>query len=56
MFAWGIVVASMAAVQSGNALLGCRFLIGCIEAGLFPGALYVMTCWYKRDEVGELPC
>jgi MFS family permease len=37
----------------GHFLVG-RVFLGCIEAGLFPGALYLLTCWYKKAEVGTL--
>ena len=32
-----------------------RFFLGIIEAGFFPGVLYIMTCWYKKDEIGTPP-
>jgi len=33
-----------------------RFFLGIIEAGFFPGVLYIMTCWYKKNEIGMLYC
>ena len=50
-FAWGIVTIGMGFVHSWGALLGCRVLFGIFEAGLFPGSIYLMSCWYKRYEV-----
>ena len=31
--------------------LMCRFFLGVVEAPLFPGAIYVMSCWYTRREM-----
>ena len=29
-----------------------RFFLGFVEAAFFPGSLYLISKWYKRDEVG----
>jgi len=29
-----------------------RFLLGFVEAAFFPGALFLLSKWYKRDELG----
>ena len=29
-----------------------RFFLGFIEAAFFPGALFLLSKWYKRDELG----
>jgi MFS family permease len=50
-FAWGIVTIGMGFVHSWGALLACRVFFGAFEAGLFPGSIYLMSCWYKRYEV-----
>jgi MFS family permease len=31
--------------------LTIRFFLGVVEAPLFPGAIYVMSCWYTRREM-----
>ncbi|RKK42527.1 hypothetical protein BFJ66_g10440 [Fusarium oxysporum f. sp. cepae] len=36
--------------------LAGRFFLGCIEAGLFPGAIYLLTCWYTKKEIGKRFC
>jgi len=43
----------MSTVKSYQQLLVCRFFLGIIEAGYFPGVLYVFTCWYKSNELGQ---
>ena len=29
-----------------------RFFLGFVEAAFFPGALFLLSKWYKRDELG----
>lgn len=52
MLVWGVLSALMAISNSYGALLAFRFVLGCIEAGFFPGVLYVLSCWYTRAELG----
>ena len=42
----------MGAVQNVAGLLVCRFLLGIIEAGLFPGIIYFTSLWYPRKQQG----
>ncbi|CAI7653605.1 unnamed protein product [Penicillium glandicola] len=53
MMAWGTLVCGMSQVKSYRSLLIIRFFLGIIESGFFPGVLYLMTCWYKRYEIGK---
>ncbi|KIY49917.1 MFS general substrate transporter [Fistulina hepatica ATCC 64428] len=39
-------------VHNYGGLLVTRFMLGMMEAGLFPGVTYYISCWYKRDEYG----
>ncbi|KAM0724015.1 hypothetical protein Q7P37_001006 [Cladosporium fusiforme] len=50
-FLWSGVAASIAGVTSYEGLLAVRFFLGIVEAPLFPGALYVISCWYTRKEI-----
>ncbi|VUC29948.1 unnamed protein product [Clonostachys rosea] len=56
MIVWGAIVCVMAEVKTYEHILVCRFFLGIIEAGFFPGVLYIFTCWYKRDEIGKRWC
>lgn len=29
-------------------LVGLRVLLGVLEAGYFPGCVYLLSCWYTR--------
>ncbi|KPM43817.1 hypothetical protein AK830_g2780 [Neonectria ditissima] len=53
MLIWGALSALMAISKTYGALLGFRFVLGCIEAGFFPGVLYLLSCWYTRAELGK---
>ncbi|KLU85292.1 hypothetical protein MAPG_04320 [Magnaporthiopsis poae ATCC 64411] len=53
---WGACVAAISTAGSREHFLIGRFFLGCIEAGMFSGALFVLTCWYKKDEVGKHFC
>ncbi|KAI6081273.1 major facilitator superfamily domain-containing protein [Hypoxylon rubiginosum] len=53
MAIWGTCVAAISSVRSSKELLIGRFFLGFIEAGVFPGSLYLLTCWYKKEEVGK---
>ncbi|TFY69332.1 hypothetical protein EVG20_g3195 [Dentipellis fragilis] len=39
-------------VHNYGGLLGMRWMLGMMEAGLFPGVNYYLSCWYKRSEFG----
>ena len=50
LFACGALSASQALVREGPHLILIRALLGVAEAGVFPGILYYMSCWYKPKE------
>ncbi|KLO11529.1 MFS general substrate transporter [Schizopora paradoxa] len=50
IFCWGIMMASL--LHNYGGLLGMRWMLGMFEAGLFPGVSYLLSCWYKRSELG----
>ncbi|RYN84645.1 hypothetical protein AA0117_g375 [Alternaria alternata] len=51
VWVWGCVVLGMSQTKSATGLLIGRFFLGAIEAGLYPGALFILTCWYTKKEV-----
>ncbi|KAJ5302191.1 hypothetical protein N7508_007054 [Penicillium antarcticum] len=53
MVAWGSLVAGMSQVQSYRGILVIRFFLGLIEAGFMPGVMLIMSCWYKKNEIGK---
>lgn len=48
---WSGVSAAVAGIKSYEGLLAVRFFLGVVEAPLFPGAIYVLSCWYTRKEI-----
>lgn len=51
--AWGTVCACMSQVQGYSGILAARFVLGGVEAGFMPGVMYIMSSWYKKDELGK---
>ncbi|KAI1773896.1 MFS general substrate transporter [Hypoxylon cercidicola] len=50
MFSWGATTVGIGFVHNSAQMMGVRFLLGAVEAGLFPGLVYYLTFWYKTDE------
>lgn len=42
----------MGFVKTWSGLMAARWFLGLAEAGLFPGINYLLSCWYKRTELG----
>lgn len=53
MVGWGTICALTSTVHNYSGALAIRFFLGAIEAGFFPGVLFLMTCWYKKSEIGK---
>ncbi|KAE8386448.1 hypothetical protein ETB97_004383 [Aspergillus alliaceus] len=53
LFAWGLVATFQAFVQSYPAFLATRLLLGLLEGGFIPGALYYLSTWYKKGETSS---
>ncbi|KAI0320432.1 MFS general substrate transporter, partial [Amylostereum chailletii] len=45
---WGMVCACQGAVKTYGGLLACRFFLGALEGGLFPGIVLYMSSFFKR--------
>src|SRR6185312_10751719 len=50
---WGCISAATAAVQSYSQLLAVRAILGAAEAVFFPGAIYYLSAWYTKVELGK---
>ncbi|KAH3904717.1 hypothetical protein HBI56_215410 [Parastagonospora nodorum] len=48
--AWGVVATLMGVTQNLAGFFVVRFFLGVTESGLFPGVVYYLSMWYKRDE------
>ncbi|CAG5158666.1 uncharacterized protein ALTATR162_LOCUS5195 [Alternaria atra] len=47
---WGIVATLMGVTQNREGFFAVRFFLGVAESGLFPGVVYYLSMWYKREE------
>ncbi|KAI1367033.1 major facilitator superfamily domain-containing protein [Xylaria arbuscula] len=50
---WGAVMLGMGFVKSFGSLTALRVIIGIFEAGFFPSAVYLLSTWYTRYELGR---
>lgn len=51
--AWGATIIGFGFVHSWTVLVPLRLVLGVLEAGLFPGTVYLLSTWYVRREVGK---
>ncbi|TFK97124.1 MFS general substrate transporter [Pterulicium gracile] len=49
---WGLISALTALCQNFSHMVVCRFWLGFVEAAFYPGAVYYLSRWYTRKEVG----
>lgn len=49
---WGIAATAQAGTQSWAGMMACRFFLAAFEAGYGPGAIYLLSFFYLRDELG----
>ncbi|KAH6879505.1 putative pantothenate transporter [Thelonectria olida] len=50
---WGGISAATAAVKTYGQLLAVRAILGAVEAVFFPGAIYYLSAWYTKKELGK---
>ncbi|KNG83190.1 putative pantothenate transporter [Aspergillus nomiae NRRL 13137] len=50
---WGCISAATAAVKTYGQLLAVRAVLGVAEAVFFPGAIYYLSAWYTKKELGK---
>ncbi|KIX03812.1 uncharacterized protein Z518_07365 [Rhinocladiella mackenziei CBS 650.93] len=48
---WGVIVLSFGFSKNWATVAALRVLLGILEAGLFPGCIYLISSWYRRYEV-----
>jgi MFS family permease len=48
---WGGVTIGMGFTTTWLQALGCRVILGVLEAGYYPGCVFLLSCWYVRWEV-----
>ncbi|GIJ82556.1 hypothetical protein Asppvi_001065 [Aspergillus pseudoviridinutans] len=50
MLSWGACTMGLGGAHNFAQVTGLRFLLGVMEAGLFPGLVYYLTFWYRHSE------
>ncbi|KAK4540662.1 hypothetical protein LTR36_008993 [Oleoguttula mirabilis] len=50
---WGAISAATSAVNTYGQLLAVRAILGMVEAVFFPGAIYYLSAWYTKKELGK---
>ncbi|RHZ60578.1 putative MFS transporter [Aspergillus thermomutatus] len=50
MLSWGACTMGLGGAHNYAQVTGIRFLLGVMEAGLFPGLVYYLTFWYRHSE------
>lgn len=53
IIAWGACVLGMGFVHNWKILTVLRAFLGVFEAGLFPGAVYIIGSWYRQFETAK---
>jgi hypothetical protein len=48
---WGDVTIGMGFVTDWTQALGCRIILRVLEAGYYPGCVFLMSCWYIKFEL-----
>ncbi|KAH7913734.1 major facilitator superfamily domain-containing protein [Hygrophoropsis aurantiaca] len=48
---WGLVATLQGVVTTYSGLLACRFFLGLLEGGLFPGLVLYLSFFYPRDRL-----
>src|SRR5262249_14909688 len=50
MISWGVISAGMMFVAEEWSFIALRFLLGCAEAGFFPGVVLYLTYWFPARQ------
>ncbi|MCJ1458673.1 hypothetical protein MMC28_009047 [Mycoblastus sanguinarius] len=48
--AWGVVATLLGITQNMAGFFAARFILGMTESGLFPGVVFYLSMWYRREE------
>ncbi|KAL9052560.1 MAG: hypothetical protein Q9162_005308 [Coniocarpon cinnabarinum] len=50
---WGATMIGFGFVKDWKTLVGLRVILGVLEAGFFPGCVYLLSTWYRRYDMGK---
>ncbi|KAF3940251.1 hypothetical protein ABW19_dt0208001 [Dactylella cylindrospora] len=52
MFLCGVITIATGFTSNAGGLYAARFCLGVVQSGVFPGVNYILSCWYRRSELG----
>jgi len=50
MLTWGLLAAAMVFIRTPASFYSLRLLLGCAEAGYFPGAIFYLSLWFPPEQ------
>ncbi|HEX4155301.1 MAG TPA: MFS transporter [Acidobacteriaceae bacterium] len=50
LLTWGLLAGAMMFVRTAHVFYGLRLLLGCAEAGYFPGVIYYLSLWFPAGQ------
>ncbi|OJD23005.1 hypothetical protein ACJ73_05645 [Blastomyces percursus] len=50
---WGVVIIGFGFTNSWTTMVALRLILGILEAGYFPGTIYLLSTWYLKFEVAR---
>ncbi len=50
MLTWGLLAAAMVFIRTPASFYCLRLLLGCAEAGYFPGAIFYLSLWFPPEQ------
>jgi MFS family permease len=53
---WTILTFCTSKCNSAGSIYALRFLVGLAESTFYPGMVYVIGSWYRRDELAKRSC
>ncbi|OHE90789.1 hypothetical protein CORC01_13929, partial [Colletotrichum orchidophilum] len=52
VFLFSVLTICTSVVENRDSLYALRFLLGCVEGGISPGLVWLLSQFYRRDELG----
>lgn len=49
--AWGLMSMAQGFLHNYARIMVVRFFIGVLEGPFFPGVIFLLSCWYKKEEL-----
>ncbi|KAH3679134.1 hypothetical protein WICMUC_001144 [Wickerhamomyces mucosus] len=50
---WSVLTFCTSSIKTAKGMYGIRFLLGLVESGHFPAAMYIASSWYTKKELSK---